>query len=261
MKIGVISGCLDNYRGLSAITIDRNKADYCKRNGYDLILETGVSEPFRNPNSHAQGFSWSRLARMRALAVGGEYDWLYCVGCDTMITNFRFRLEYVIDACGRPRMPRTELPLPPAAPGPVVTKYDPPYYSPDGMAHVIFPSDRGSRVQADSFFVRCDPIGVAYLDDILSHYGIYATHCWVEQQAMIDLRFKHAAITHIVPQHWINSYDYKLVYHLGPEYHQGLDCYGERGQWAPGDFLVHWPGQPLELRLELAKDYQSVVLK
>lgn len=259
----VLSGCLENYQPLAATTIAKNKADYCRLYGYDLKLCREVSAPYRNGASHAQGFSWSRLAMMLSLVQSAAYDWVYCVGCDTMITNYAIGLGDLVAYAGNPgkTLPRVVIKMPPGVPAPVTTRWPRAKYRPDGQTHVIFPADRGSYVQADSFLVRCSAIGAAYLQDILDQYPVYKTHAWVEQQAMMDLRQKHAAITRIVPQCAMNSYDYWLFADRGSFYTEGIDCYGQRGQWQTGDFLIHWPSTPFEMRLRLARKYDAEVLR
>lgn len=262
MKIAVLSGYLDNYRELGKHTVDRNKGDYCKAHGYDLHLTRRVRPEHANPASHASGFSWSRLADMLDLVESENYEWVYCVGCDTLTTNYLMSLEWIIERVGPPRqkLPIIVDGMPPGVPLVVTKSWEPTRYHPDGKTHVIFSCDRGSVVQADSFLVRGSKLGAAYLGDILSRYDAYKTQPWVEQQAMMDLRQRHASIMRIVPQHWMNSYDYSLYRHLGRWYQHGNDCYGNRGQWHKGDFLIHWPATSLAQRLELASKYLPEVI-
>lgn len=260
--ICVLTGCLPNYNELAAITIYDNKAKYCARFGYALEVFTKILPQYDNRASHANGYSWSRLARMLELVKSGEFSWVYCVGCDTMITNFWIGLEDIIRQCGtpNPKLPDAKFRLPPGAPGPVVTTWKKPTYQPDGQTHIIFACDRASLVQADSFLIRASEVGCSYLQDILDQYPIYCTQPWVEQQAMSDLRHKHGEVMRIVPQCWLNSYNYRLFDHLGPYYKEGKDCYGNRGEWVAGDFLIHWPSTSLEMRLALSKVYQNGVV-
>lgn len=259
----LLTGCLPNYDCLAAFTITANKLPYCHLHGYRLELCGQVSPPYRNGKSHASGYSWSRLARMLELVESGRYEWVYCVGCDTMITNFWIGLEDLVDYAGKPNgaLPQITHSLPPGVPREIPFTDRPLPYEPDGRTHVIFACDRASVVQADSFLVRGSTQGAAYLRDILATYPVYQTQPWVEQQAMADLRHRHAAITRIVPQGAMNSYDYSLYQARGPYYHLGVDCYGNRGQWKPGDFLIHWPSTPLSQRLELAQQYSREVIR
>lgn len=261
-SICLLTGCLDNYLPLAQTTIFKNKANYCDLYGYRLALCREVSPQYANAQSHASGFSWSRLELMHRIVRSGQHDWVYCVGCDTMITNFLIGLEDIIAYAGSPRalLPQP-MELPPGVPRPIAHLASALRYRPDGRAHVVFAADRGSVVQADSFLVRGSPQGAAYLEDILAQYEIYQTEPWVEQQAMMDLRTKHAAITVIVPQCALNSYDYGLFADRGPWYSEGVDCYGERGQWQPGDFLIHWPSTPFEMRLRLARKYDAEAIQ
>jgi len=39
MKIATLTGCLPNYDALGAYTIQVNKREYCKRHGYNLVVD------------------------------------------------------------------------------------------------------------------------------------------------------------------------------------------------------------------------------
>lgn len=227
MKCACLTGCLPNYDALALYTIQINKSAYCSRHGYELEVVHSTRQKFLDPASHAGGFSWSRLEHMRDMLDSGKYDWVWCVGCDTLVTNMRLKMEELIDG---------------------TTK------------HVLISGERVAPLQADSFLVRSSPEGIGWLNDILSTYEQYRNHVWVENQAMIDRRERHASITQIVPQWRLNSYDYRRFYHVGPQYRDGTDCYGNRGQWQPGDFLIHWPAATLEERLKFLDEYVPHIL-
>lgn len=228
MKIAVLTGCLPNYDGLALYTIRLNKAKYCQRYGYQLEVIHDIRPKYCDGSSHAGGFSWSRLEHMAGMVEYGQFDWVWCVGCDTLITNMQLALEPLIDG---------------------TTK------------HILICGERVAPLQADSFLVRGTPEGAGWLRDILSTYQQYRHHVWVENQAMIDRREKHAAIMQIIPQYRLNAYDYRRFYHLGSQYRDGTDCYGNRGQWQPGDFLIHWPAATLEERFGFLAEYSPQVIE
>lgn len=228
MKIACLTGCLPNYDSLGLHTISINKGDYCARHGYQLEVVRAVRPKFQDTASHASGFSWSRMEHMAEMVESGQFDWVWCVGCDTLVTNMTLKLEELTDSTDK---------------------------------HVLICGERVAPLQADSFLVRHSPEGSAWLRDILSCYEQYKHHGWVENQAMIDRRERHAAITQIVPQWRLNSYDYRRFYHLGNQYRDGTDCYGNRGQWQPGDFLIHWPAATLEERLVFLAEYTPQIVR
>lgn len=51
----------------------------------------------------------------------------------------------------------------------------------------------------------------------------------------------------VLPQNTINSYDYGLYPEYGKLTH-------EQGQWEEGDFVLHTPGAPMNLRIETLKN-------
>ena len=228
IKIAVLTGHQDAYVPLVCSTIYRNKAQYCLKHGYDLRVLRGTRPEFADDKAHAGGFSWSRLAEMLDLVVSGNYEWVWCVGADTLVTNFNLKLEEL-------------------------TK--------NTKAHLMICGERVAPIQADSFLVRNSIGGAEYLRDIISERRNYARHPWVENQAMIDRRNQHSSITEIVPQWRLNSYDYSQFYHLGDQYRMGTDCYGNRGQWVHGDFLIHWAGVSMAERAKLCSKYEGLVVR
>lgn len=227
MSICVLTGCLPNYNALALYTIHLNKQPYCQRHGYDLELVTNVRPNFQDPKSHAGGFSWSRLERMWEMVASGSWEWVWCVGCDTLITNMRLPLEDLTRSTQK---------------------------------HILICGERVAPLQADSFLVRGSPEGASWLRDLLDQYPAYCRDPWVENQTMIDRRDRYAAITEIVPQYRLNAYDYRRFYYLGDKYRDGTDCYGNRGQWQPGDFLIHWPAATLDERLAFVAEYMPQIV-
>lgn len=148
-----------------------------------------------------------------------DVDWIWWLDNDAMITNFDIRLEDLVD--------------------------------PD--FHVIMATDIAA-LNTGSFIVRNSPQAKAWLEFLLSKRQEYKDDKkWFEQQAVIDFYPKFEELFKLVPQQWLNSYDYKMY---GVE---GIDLLDQDGQWYPGDFVIHWPGLPNETRIELAKHYQQYI--
>lgn len=264
-NIAVLTGNLPNYDILGQYTIGLNKAPYCKLHGYHLEVVHSVREKFQDSRSHASGFSWSRLEHMAEMVESGKWEWVWCVGCDTLITNFTIRLEEIIAPALTPEA--ESKPLPPCpfypdspAPDKVIHWTEPRNHQWCGRKHLLICAEHVTPMQADSFLVRGSPEGAAYLRDILSYYEQYKYHAWVENQAMIDLRDKHAAITYMVPQWKLNSVDYLRWKQLRATYRRGTDCFGNRGQWRWGDFLIHWPAASLNERMAWMREYAKQII-
>lgn len=264
MKIAVLCGYLPSLAELGRYTVDVNKAVYCARHGYTLFSPHEVDAKYADPQSHAGGFTWSRLAMLLELVDSGLFDWVWTVGADTLVTNMDRRLEDLIAVAETPGA--KALPLPPApppsplAPPRVIDWRAPPNWPRAGRKHLLICGERVTSLQADSFLLRCSDRGAGYVRDILAHYPDYQHAPWVEQQCMMDLREKHAALTYIVPQWMLNSYDYRRWHHVHPCYRDGTDCYGHRGQWQPGDFLIHWPAATLAERLKFLEEYRPQIV-
>lgn len=207
-RICMLSCYCPNYREMADKTLYQNKAEYAKRWGHDLLTLTDVNPEFKDENCHVGGITWDRLREAVKIAAAGRYDWMYLVGTDTMITNMTIPLSSLID----------------------------------DKFHFIISNDCCDW-NADSFLFRCSHEGIAYMEDVMAQFEKLRHHCWVEQQAMIELRDKYAGIWKVLPQRALNAYDYKGCYTEGPN-----DKAGNDGQWQPGDFLIHWAGRPTDVR-------------
>jgi len=202
----------ESYAQMAAVTIYQNKREYCDRWGYDLNIETEVDKRYSTGTIHAGGFSWDRLRVALDKIRSGRYDWIYCVGCDTLITNMRLPLTSFID----------------------------------DSVHFIIANDC-NEWNADSFLIRCSEPAIQFIEHVLSLFDKYRMHHWVEQQAMIEARESHPGIFKVLPQRSLDSYNYDLYPVRGGR--DGKDCAGNDGQWQPGDFLIHWAGLPNDVRM------------
>ena len=148
-----------------------------------------------------------------------DVDWVWWLDNDAMITNFDIKVEDLVD-----------------------TDY-----------HVIMPTDIAA-LNTGSFIVRNSAQAGEWLEFLLSKKKEYKDDKkWFEQQAVIDFYPKFQELFKIIPQQWLNSYDYKM-YNV-----EGTDLLGQDGQWYPGDFVIHWPGLPNESRIQLAKQCQQFI--
>jgi hypothetical protein len=142
-----------------------------------------------------------------------DVDWVWWLDNDAMITNFDIRVEDLVD----------------------------------NDYHVIMPTDIAA-LNTGSFIVRNSTQAREWLNFLLSKKKEYKDDKkWFEQQAVIDFYPKFQDLFKIIPQQWLNSYDYKM-YNI-----EGTDLLGQDGQWYPGDFVIHWPGLPNPTRVQLAK--------
>lgn len=200
----------DRYAQIAALTVYHNKAEYASRWGYDLVTLTKADNRYYDSKSHAGGLSWSRLRMAIDLSKTGQYDWIYVVGSDTLITNMAVPLTNMIDE----------------------------HY------HFIICSDM-TEWNADSFLLRCSEQGIDFMEAVMSGYSRLKYHPIVEQQSMIEQRSSFPGIWKVLPQRTMNSYNYDLFY---PNFQSRKDLNGNDGHWQPGDFLIHWAGHPLETR-------------
>ena len=169
--------------------------------------------------------SFERTQRIIELLESGKYDWIHACGCDTMITNFNIRLEDLID---------------------------------DDCDFMI--ATDCFNINNDSFLARNAPTTISWLHHVVSIREQYANHYWYDQQAMIDTMDMMGDRISIVPQRYLNSYDYDQYPGSVPHIYK-RDMFGNDGQWALGDFLIQWPGINNDRRILLAKKMLTQVVK
>jgi len=179
---------------------------------------------------HDPNLKWNhdKLYLIRdCMEINPDVEWFWWLGCDTLITNFNIKLETLTD----------------------------------NDYNVIVATD-GNGMNNDSCFFRNSPEGRSYLDYLIEVFPRYATHHFLEQQAMIESYDmpEWKPLIKIIPQYLINSHD------CWPNEHQPdpkwVDKFGNRSWWEPGDLLVHWPGSSLETRLKRqVPHYISKVIK
>jgi hypothetical protein len=148
-----------------------------------------------------------------------KVDWVWWLDNDAMITNFDVKAEDLVD----------------------------------NNYHIIMPTDIAA-LNTGSFLVRNSSQGRGWLEFLLTKKAEYKNDKkWFEQQAVIDFYPKFQELFKLVPQQWLNSYDYRM-YNVS-----SIDLLGQDGQWAPGDFVIHWPGLPNDARVKLAEHYKQYI--
>lgn len=144
-----------------------------------------------------------------------EVKWVWWLDCDALITNFTKRIEDYVD----------------------------------DNYHIIMSTDVNG-MNCGSFFVKNSLDGIAWLKMILDHKQRYLIKKWdnPEQTPMIMTYIKWRDKIKLVPQKEINSYNYALLYPTLDNH----DMLGVVGEWAPGDWVLHWPGIPNQSRIQIA---------
>jgi hypothetical protein len=219
------------FNALGDITWRQNKLIYANKHGYAAHLFT---------EDNYTGFRKIHQAK-ELLTEHPEYEWLWWTGTDSLITNMNTRIE-----------------------DRVMNQY-----------HFIVATDVNG-INADSFLIRNSPEGHALLDDLLSLEEECSKFWDAEQRGIavmlglpvtadpswlppgdVEVCDKYKGIVKIVPQRYMNAYNYSIY----REYADHRDKTGVNGNWNYGDWLIHWPGTPLEMRLELARHYLPFVVR
>jgi hypothetical protein len=150
-----------------------------------------------------------------------ELEWVWWTGTDSMVTNFTTKIEDKID-----------------------NDYE-----------LILATDC-NEINNDSFLIKNSEWSRAYLKGLCDLEPHYKNHFFYEQQAMIESYLDNRDSIKIVPQRYLNAYRNELYPHQTK-----YDQLGTDGTWQKGDWLVHWPGTGMELRLQLASIYAKEVVQ
>jgi hypothetical protein len=154
-----------------------------------------------------------------------DTEWILWTGTDSMVTNFDIRIEDKI-----------------------VPGYD-----------VILCGDFNFEVNADIMLIKNTIPAREWLKDLMKQYATYQTAQYSEQQCIMDGMIKYLELIKLMPQRHMNSYDYDL--YKGPPWfdEKRQDVAGNDGQWAPGDWIIQWPGTQMNERMVLVDKYSELV--
>ena len=231
MKFCIVTVYTKAIKELGVITVEYNKRKYCEKHGYDLEIRTDPMQFNTKSDFGLPHFGYEKIAILLELFKTRDYDWVFWCGSDTMITNYNIKLENLID----------------------------------NNKHFIVANDLWG-LNTDCLLVKSSPESIKFLEEI---YGTFHTfvdskgvnidtgvrlpdggaRAWAEQGAINDLKDKYKDIIKIVPQKTMNSYLYQM--YPSPWHQKGLDCDGNDGGWSKGDFMLHLPGMPNDVRLNI----------
>lgn len=216
----------DKYKELANETWENNKVKYAEKHGYGYLAKTDDFYGFE------PGFEKIQFI-LDTFEAYPDIEWLWWTGTDSMITNFNTTIEEKItDAEG--------------------TRIE--------DIHIIMAADFNFKINADSIIIKNSIESKAWLEDIMEAMPKYVGHQFKEQQYMLDTLEKNKDIITLMPQHFMNSYEYKM-YTVSPwMYEKKTDVNGDRGQWQEGDWFVHWPGTQPGERLKLVEEYKQKII-
>ena len=230
-QIAIITLHTPNFQQLADLTWP-NKVDYANLHGYRYYCKT---DGFKFQWPSGEKFPMIK----KYLVDNPDVEWVWWVDTDTIITNYTKQIQDYLDNDYH-----------------FIISTDV-----DHNPEPVHEKDHRA-VNAGSFFVRNSPEAHAYLDWMLSVYREYVVkHGWFTEQKIIDASYNFPDLKttwkkyiKICPQHWFNSFD------CDPRKF-ARDLLGERANWEPGDFLVHWPGIGMDTRFRLAKKYNAIIKK
>ena len=159
---------------------------------------------------------------LNILKTHPEYEWILFAECDTMITNFKTKLESLID----------------------------------NNYHFIVAMDIND-INAGVFMVRNTLQGIDYLEMIRDAKPRYVDN-WQGEQAVIQDTWKlWNHVVKVVPQRTFNSFDYSLH----PDHLVWNDKLGFSGHWQQGDFILHLPAKNQDQRIYYFSQVIPLIVK
>lgn len=175
-------------------------------------------------NFKPMSVGFSKIDLLLEIMNTRQHDVLHWSGTDTMITNFTIPLtEFLYEGY-----------------------------------HVALATDFNG-IQSDSFVIRNTIEGRSWLQMIMDKMPEYQSHPFLEQGVMMETYQQYQHIIKVLPQRFLNSYHYPLYQHKGAV--NNHDKMGFSGQWFPGDFLIHAPDQPMNLRMDLFNQVLPLVIQ
>ena len=216
----------DNVKELSDLTWEGNKVKYAEKHGYSYVAKTG---DWAFGRAEPRFIYWERMQFI--LDLLDEYpdtEWLWITGTDSMITNFQIKVEDRIS----------------------------------DTHDILLAGDFNEIMVNDSTLIKNTPRARKYYEDMMAAMPEYLYAQYGENSWILDTyeQYKDQNLIDIKPQWYMNSYEYRM-YRGSPWMYQGTtDIGGNRGQWEPGDWLVHWPGTQQHERLALVKEYQDKII-
>jgi hypothetical protein len=232
---GLIEFHYQNYIPLAELTWTQNKVAYAQMHGYKTFCK---NSGFKEDSKIGFQKLW---AVKEIMEENRDVSWFWVTGTDSMITNFFTRIEDRIN----------------------------------NNYHFIISVDVNG-LNADSFLVRNTVEGRSLIDKMLAVEEECSKHWDIEQRAMavvmglpvtadptwktmnynIQLNEETKDIVKIMPQRYMNSFNYQL-YH----YTDHRDTVGWNGNWQLGDWLIHWPATSLDQRIHLYSFYNQHIVK
>lgn len=203
-------------------------ADITWPNKQEYAKRYGYDAIAKTGDFHGYPIGFEKIALLLELANQQQHEVFFWTGTDSIITNFHIPLdEFMYDGY-----------------------------------HVVMAKDFGG-INSDSIVIRNTPEGRAWLQMIMDKMPQYLNRRGFEQDIMWDTHDQYQHMVKIVPQRFMNSYWYPLYYQYYPTMKPGQhqDKSGYMGHWRVGDFLLHVPGQPLAVRLDILTQASKVVLR
>ena len=230
MSVAMITTYTDNLKELVELTWYKNKKLYCEKHDYKYHLLDSTERFDDNDN-----FQYDKLGYLPKEYYGHVYTKVN--GIQKLLYNYP---EYSwLMWCDADTL---------------ITNFNTKIESfLDDKYHFIIASVFNG-INAGIFCIRNSKEGRAYIDNML-RYRSYFMH---EQDFIIKTLDMYKNIIKIVPQKTFNSFCFSDGLHTDAP--SSKDTFGLEGQWAPGDFLMHWPGSTTDRRIELAKKYLDKVM-
>jgi hypothetical protein len=226
MKILIYTGYANGERGNFtewANKTTQNKFEYAEKHGYGFLSE-------RNYEGYDRPISWYKIYKIVKLL--NDYDWIVWMDADSLITNFNFKIEDIINKEFERQktvfLSPKDLPIECSLPELQETNYiiSQDNYSPC-MGIFLIKNCEWSKNFFTKIYEQTDHLNDAIWENRAQDFLLYSN-----PELMQNIKF--------VPKKTLNSFT--------------LD-------WGDGDFIIHWPATEYERKKRYTEEYLNKVIK
>lgn len=215
VQIAVVTMAIGkDYEKLVAPGLE-NKRLYCKKQGYDFICCTERLDPSRP-------IPWSKIKLLETVLDTKKYDWVFWTDADSVVTNFKIKLESLID---------------------------------DNFDFIL--TRDFQNLNSGQFFLKNSDWSKNFLKTVYAHEE-FINHMWWEQAAVIYEYDHNESVrrkTKVHPQRSFNSFSKEV---MGSWFKGDIDAV----YYQPGDFIIHFAGigtdRLQELLITYSNKYQEI---
>lgn len=222
LKIAILAFHDENYREFAKMTLHDNHAEYCKKHGYDLIVEERSLEP----NLGFEGIKF-------VLEKLNYYDWIWYLGADTLIMNHTIKIEDRIDNNYSW----------------IASTHAPAQTGPNSHSYLVKNSEDGKKWMNFIWEMRDSYIQLPWQENQVM-IDFCQREPWKQFIKLHPMRYMNSMALGYLAERYSNWREHYLRWNYTPS-----------DDFQIGDWLLHMPGTNLEQRLGIVEHFKPKVIK